>query len=139
MSAELAAAALVANQAFYDAFAAGDMGAMEEIWAKDASCACAHPGAPLLIGRETVLESWATILAAPQRPEIECFNPIAHVLGDSAYVTCYERLGPGAVLLATNVLVKEQDGRWRMAHHHASPTPMAPPRPKTAAADKVIH
>ena len=49
------------------------------------------------------------------------------VVFDAAYVTCYERLGAGAFLLATNVLVKEKDGRWRLAHHHASPTPMAPP------------
>ena len=56
------AAALAANQAFYDAFAAGDIRQMEAAWAKDAPVACAHPGAPLLVGRAVVLESWASIL-----------------------------------------------------------------------------
>lgn len=134
------AGALAANQAFYDAFAAGDMKAMAAVWAESAPCACAHPGAPLLVGRDTVLESWASILGAPERPEIECLQPQAHLLGDVAYVTCYERLGGagGAVLLATNVLARE-DGRWRMAHHHASPTPMAPQRRATGPAEHILH
>ena len=124
-----AAAVLAANQAFYDAFKAGDMAAMAAAWAEAAPVACAHPGAPLLVGRATVLESWASILGSPDRPEITCQQPQAHLLGESAFVTCYERFGSerGATLLATNILVKE-GGQWRLVHHHAGPTPVAPPR-----------
>ncbi len=133
-------AVLAANQAFYDAFAGGDMRAMSDIWAAAAPVACVHPGAPLLVGRATVLESWASILEAPERPNIECFQPVAHMIGNAAFVTCYERLGgaQGAVLLATNVFAKEGE-RWRIVHHHASPTPVSPPRPRAPAPDHVLH
>jgi len=131
------AAALAANQAFYDAFAAGDIRQMEAAWAKDAPVACAHPGAPLLVGRAVVLESWASILRGGGKPDVVCLNPQVHLLGGAAYVTCYERLGgvSGTTLLATNVLAKEA-GAWRMVHHHASPTPMTPQR---APSEKILH
>ena len=131
------AAALAANQAFYDAFAAGDMARMAAAWAEKAPVACAHPGAPLLVGRDVVLESWQSILTAPERPDILCFNAQVHLLGDSAYVTCYERLGGprGATLLATNILTKEGTA-WRIVHHHAAPTPVSGP---PSASGHVVH
>lgn len=131
---------LAANQAFYSAFAAGDMAKMAAVWAERAPVACAHPGAPLLVGRETVLDSWQGILAAPERPEILCFSAQAHLLGAVAYVTCYERLGgqTGATLLATNIFARE-GGRWRIAHHHASPTPVAPPPGAETGHGQVLH
>jgi len=129
---------IAANQAFYDAFANGDMQAMAAIWAAAAPVACIHPGAPLLTGRETVVESWSAILEAASRPEIECLQPQAHLLGDAAFVTCYERLGgaAGATLLATNVFVLE-DGHWRLTHHHASPTLMTPARAASQWRDRL--
>lgn len=131
------AAVLAANQAFYDAFRKGDIEAMRALWAETAPVACAHPGAPLLVGRETVLESWESILGAPGRPEIACFQPQAHLLDRVAYVTCYERFGnvPGATLLATNILTLEGEA-WRLVHHHAGPTPVAPP---SDAPDHILH
>ena len=133
-------AVLAANQAFYDAFTAGDAVAMTKAWAEEAPVACAHPGAPLLVGRANVLESWASILNAPTRPNIQCFKPHVHLLERAAFITCYERLGGerGAVLLATNVFAKEGDV-WRMVHHHASPTPVSPPRQAENASSHVLH
>jgi len=133
-------AVIAANQAFYDAFAHGDMQAMSAIWAESAPVACIHPGAPLLTGRETVVESWTAILQAASRPEIECLQPQAHLLGAAAFVTCYERLGgaAGATLLATNVFVLEARS-WRLTHHHASPTPMTPARATSQASDRRLH
>ncbi|MGZ0190189.1 MAG: nuclear transport factor 2 family protein [Alphaproteobacteria bacterium] len=133
-------AVLAANQAFYNAFAAGDMDAMNAAWAEQAPVACAHPGAPLLVGRVTVLESWASILNAGARPEVLCFKPHVHLLERAAYVTCYERLGGerGATLLATNIFAKEGEA-WRMVHHHASPTPVTPPRRTKNAPDRILH
>lgn len=133
-------AVTAANQSFYDAFLYGDQQAMAKVWAEAAPVACIHPGAPLLVGRDTVLESWNSILGAASRPEIECLQSQAHLLGDAAFVTCYERLGgaEGATLLATNVFVLE-GGRWRMTHHHASPTPMKPSRVAAQADDRRLH
>ena len=48
---------LAANEAFYDAFAAGDMEAMSAIWAKEADVTCLHPGWNPIFGRQEVLDS----------------------------------------------------------------------------------
>ena len=108
-------AILKANEAFYRAFREGDAVAMDALWARHAEVACVHPGATPLSGRDEVMESWIEILGGP--PPIQCVQPRAHQLGETAFVICGERV-PGGVLVATNVFVRE-DGVWRMAHHHA--------------------
>jgi len=108
---------LAANQAFYDAFAARDVAAMEALWAEHAPVTCVHPGWQALRGREAVLASWRGILQGPNPPAIRCTAPSAHLLGESAFVICTERL-PGAELVATNFFVRES-GTWKLVHHHA--------------------
>ncbi|MFN3231742.1 MAG: nuclear transport factor 2 family protein [Alphaproteobacteria bacterium] len=115
---------LSANEAFYDAFAAADMNAMESIWAQEADISCLHPGWPRLTGRDEVLNSWRGILENPNRPRIECTDATVSIYGDVAVVLCYEQLDNGH-LLATNIFVREE-GAWRMAHHHAG-GPVNPP------------
>ena len=119
MSAEL----LAANLAFYEAFAAGDADAMEDLWASGSPVACTHPGYTVVHGRRDVLASWSQVLSAP--PPIRCMQPVAHLLGDAGFVTCVEVVGDIA-LAATNVFVRE-DGGWRLVHHHAGPIPGGPP------------
>jgi len=109
---------LAANQAFYDAFAARDLTAMDALWARRAPVTCVHPGWQALRGRDAVLASWHGILHGPNPPAIRCADATAHLLGDAAVVVCTERL-PGVELVATNVFVRE-DGTWRLAQHHAS-------------------
>ena len=109
---------LAANEAFYDAFAAGDMEAMSTIWAKEADVTCLHPGWNPIFGRQEVLDSWQRIISSPDRPQIECVDAKADVSGISGKVICYEKIG-GGYLIATNFFVLE-DGAWRMTHHHAS-------------------
>ena len=118
---------LFANDLFYRAFAARDMKALGEIWADAPAISCTHPGWNPVTGRIAVLESFRTILLGPNPPDIRCLAPEPIVLGDSAYVMCYEGLG-GHFLAATNIFVR--DGRlWRLHHHHAGP---AGTPPKTA-------
>ena len=111
-------AVLAANKAFYDAFAARDVATMDALWARRAPVTCVHPGWQALRGRDAVLASWRGILLGPSPPDIECADATAHLLGDTAFVICTERL-PGAELVATNVFVRE-DGAWRLVQHHAS-------------------
>lgn len=111
-------AVLAANRAFYEAFAARDVAAMEGLWAQRAPVTCVHPGWQALRGREAVLASWRGILQGPNPPAIRCADATAHLLGDAAFVICTERL-PGVELVATNVFVRE-DGAWRLVQHHAS-------------------
>src|SRR3546814_538042 len=114
---------LAANAAFYEAFAAADIGLMERLWAQHVPVACIHPGWGLLSGREDVVESWRRIFEnAP--PDIICHGARAFLLGNAAYVVCLEIM-PEGVLIATNVFVREETG-WRIAHHQAGPTTERP-------------
>lgn len=119
-------AVLFANDAFYTAFATGDLAAMDAVWAKRAPVCCIHPGWTALNDRDAIMESWRGILSAPgggrrQTAAIRCVRPEVFLLGDAAWVACYEIL-PNGILIATNIFVPE-DGAWRMVHHHAGPAP----------------
>lgn len=113
-------AVLAANEAFYRAFAAKDVAAMEAVWAGTAPVACIHPGWQALAGRDPVLASWRAILTSASSPRIACLGAKATVHGDFAYVICYERV-EGGYLIATNLFVRET-GAWKMVHHQAGPT-----------------
>jgi ketosteroid isomerase-like protein len=117
------ASILAANEAFYAAFRSGDVAAMDALWAEDADVACVHPSSVPLHGRALVMASWHEILEGP--PPIHCLRPRVHRAGDAAFVICGE-LVPGGVLISTNVFVQEQ-GAWRLVHHHAAPGD--PPQP----------
>jgi len=41
---------LEANDNFYQAVKSGDIGQMDNVWIKDASVKCVHPGWPMLYG-----------------------------------------------------------------------------------------
>ncbi|MBM3522403.1 MAG: nuclear transport factor 2 family protein [Alphaproteobacteria bacterium] len=119
-------ALLFANEAFYQAFSARDIAALDALWSKAEPVLCIHPGWPALAGRDEVMASWTRILANPDAPKIECRAPRAHVLGDVGLVLCYELIS-GQALVATNVFRRE--GRtWKLVHHQAGPAP-PPPAP----------
>ena len=113
-------AVLTANRAFYRAFRDGDLGAMDALWARAAPVACIHPGWSALVGRDAVMASWRDIFHRPTA--IACRSEQVLLLGDSACVLCHEILDgddqPGAVLIATNLFVREAGG-WRLVHHQA--------------------
>ena len=111
-------AILAANAAYYRAFTTADFAAMSRIWADD-DVSCIHPGWPVLIGREAILESYREILRNPNQERIDLRNETVLTAGDEARVICVEFVG-GAALAATN-LFKRIDGEWRMTHHQASP------------------
>lgn len=114
-------AVLFANEAFYLAFAGRDLEAMDHVWAARTPVTCIHPGWNLLCGRNEVMASWRAILGAAETVAIRCRDPSANVLGDTAYVTCYESLDRG-LLIATNIFARE-DGAWKMVHHQAGAAP----------------
>ena len=110
---------LEANEAFYRAFSARDVVALEAAWSRRAPVACIHPGWDALDGHEEVVGSFRAILESGAAPRVRCTLAQAHLLGEVAFVTCHE-LVEGAVLVATNLFVRE-DGAWRLCHHQASP------------------
>ena len=109
---------LAANAAYYDAFASADFAAMSRIWADD-NVSCIHPGWPVLIGRQPILDSYREILRNPNQDRIEPRNETVMVEGDKARVFCVEFVG-GAALATTN-LFSRVNGAWKMTHHQASP------------------
>lgn len=122
---------LGANAEFYRSFRAGDMKAMESVWADEESgmlVACAHPAMPLITGRTAVMESWRSILAAGNGPEIRPENAQLVVSEATAWVMNEEVIfqGPGlpaSKCMATNIFVK-RNGLWKMVHHQGGPMMM---------------
>ncbi|MCE9579025.1 MAG: nuclear transport factor 2 family protein [Deltaproteobacteria bacterium] len=107
---------VAANEAFYAAFRNQDALAMDALWARHAPVACIHPGWGALVGRDRVIASWLAIMAAGA-PQVHCRAPRVQLLGEVAFVVCDELID-GNRLIATNVLVREDD-EWRFVHHHA--------------------
>jgi ketosteroid isomerase-like protein len=127
MSESDSGAVRAANLAFYRAFEALDLAAMERLWAHDASVTCLHPGWPLCAGWSEVRGSWATIFANTSTMRFEIADERIDVHGPMAWVVCTERIrstGPGGdamvgAVVATNVFRKEGE-MWKLVHHHGS-------------------
>ena len=121
-----------ANDRLYAAFEAGDLDDMGKLWV-DGDMAdvarCVHPGADLVIGRESVLRSWALLMANTEFLQFIVTEASTVIDGDLAIVTCTENvlassgidrpLGAGRAL-TPNAFVRV-GGQWRMWLHHASP------------------
>ncbi len=116
------------NESFYHAFTNRDLDAMDQLWARDTEVTCIHPGWAALHGREQVMASWRSIMENPASPDITPYEVQPYVLGESAFVVCYEKV-PGGVLIATNVYV-EEGGRLMLVHHQAAPCQDPPPEPE---------
>lgn len=114
-------ALLFANSAFYAAFAARDLEAMDAIWSSREPVSCIHPGWSMLIGRDAVMASWQSILSNPNAPRISAHNASARTFDSIGYVICHEALQEG-FLIATNIFVRE-GGEWKLLHHQAGPCP----------------
>ena len=113
------AAVLASNAAFYDAFNAKDLAAMDRVWSARDDVTCVHPGWNPLEGRDAVMESWRTILGNAQQPKIVSAAHRATVMDGTAIVSGRE-LVAGSPITTTNAFVREADG-WKMILHHASP------------------
>ena len=112
-------AVLAANAAFYDAFNAHDVEAMEEIWARTVPITCAHPQQSAIEGLEAVMASWAAILGNEEQARVVGNAERALVVGDLGLVAGREFVA-GVPIVVTNVFLRE-DGDWRICHHHAGP------------------
>ena len=123
-----------ANQRFYQAFGALDIGAMDEVWEDSQSAMCIHPGWQPIVGWEPIRDSWRGIFdhASLMHFNIQYIN--VAVVGDTGWVTCVENISSvlqgrasNFGVLATNIFVRGPSGsggsdEWRMIAHHASPS-----------------
>lgn len=118
-----------ANERFYMAMNAQDIGEMDELWADDERAVCVHPGREAIIGYEQIHESWVVIFSGSSSMSIAAGNELTSISGEMAWVSCTETISmmteeglAAAAAQATNIF-RRTDGRWRMVVHHASPIP----------------
>lgn len=116
-------ALLAANAAYYRAFAARNLAAMEAVWADD-GVTCVHPGWPALVGRGAVLASYRDIFRNPAQDAVTARDERTLIEGADGRVFCVEEVG-GGLLLATNWF-RLFGERWRLLHHQAGPLAPAP-------------
>mgnify|MGYP003352150933 CR=1 FL=1 len=118
-------AVLAQNQAFYDAFEARSIVAMDEVWEHTDSVVCTHPGWPPLHGWSAVRQSWQRLLLNNEHLQFIVTDEWVVVRGDVAYVSNAENvLAAGQMqgsLTALNVFGRQPDGTWLMLAHHGSP------------------
>ncbi len=120
-----------ANQQFYRAFESLALAQMDAAWDHEGQVTCVHPGWPLAEGWPAVRQSWDTIFSNTPAIRFEVSGEHIDVRGELAWVVCIERISSGddrGAVLATNVLRRGSDGRWRLVHHHGSP--YVAPRPQ---------
>ena len=135
MAAPTAESLIEANAAFYRAFEALDMAAMEAVWEASDRLFCVHPGWQALHGREAVLGSWRTILTHTAQIGFDLTAVRAEVWGGLGVVTLYENLQStvgeeqhAATAISTNLFAFHGDqGGWKLFHHHASLAQAAEP------------
>src|SRR3954471_5140903 len=85
MSADLAALEF-ANDAFYQAFAAASLEAMEAVWAEQPNVFCIHPGWQPITNRAEVMASWKEILSNAGPIPVRCVAPKATIFGEIGLV-----------------------------------------------------
>ncbi len=135
MPAPTAESLIEANAAFYRAFEALDMAAMEAVWEASDRLFCVHPGWQALHGREAVLGSWRTILNNTAQIGFDLTAVRAEVWGDLGVLTLYDnrqsKVGEqqhAATAISTNMFAFHGDqGGWKLFHHHASLAQVAEP------------
>ena len=119
---DLAASALAANRAFYEAFESSSIEAMSRVWEQSERVLCTHPGWETLHGWSPIADSWRAIFNN-QTLQFIITNEHVIVQGDTAVVSNDENLisgGLGGTVAALNVYVAGDDGGWRMIAHHGS-------------------
>lgn len=115
-----------AEAAFYQAFEAGDLAAMMQVWDEAADICCIHPMGKALTGPAQVSEGWSGIFSSGQSLSFVLEPLHRQVQGDLAVSVLHEHIRvqgdkrPRPPMLATNVY-RRRNGGWRIWLHHASP------------------
>jgi ketosteroid isomerase-like protein len=120
---------VTANESFYKAFNARDLGAMKTVWGSRGKVTCVHPGWEPLNGFESIIESWQGIFKNSGNMDIQITDVSVTTSEGLAWVSCVEKLYTIAThgVLASKVfstnLFQLNEGSWKMIMHHASPLP----------------
>jgi len=111
------------HEAFYRAMREGDLDGMRRAWLDNAESVCIHPGSMPLLGFESVIKSWGSILA---HGGIHVrFEPRARVAVDRLVIhTGLElirtREDMTVPVTVTNIYQLTAEG-WKLRLHHGAP------------------
>ncbi|MEE9322243.1 MAG: nuclear transport factor 2 family protein [Granulosicoccus sp.] len=115
-----------AETAFYDAIERGDMAALDEVWSRDESIVCIHPGSLRIEGRFDVLQSFQEMFSDSPTLSFSIVDALHTGNENLAVHLVREEISLEnevvSVMLSTNIFHLE-DGGWRMLLHHASHEP----------------
>lgn len=135
-----------AEAAFYQAFEAGNLEAMMEVWADDEGIQCIHPMGARLTGRRAVEEGWRRVFAGSGAMRFRISDATyipeqdlsVHIVHENIVVDGREGEGE-SVVIATNIYRRTEAG-WRIVLHHASVAPSQGTRREAAEeTPKVVH
>jgi ketosteroid isomerase-like protein len=123
------------NAAFYRAVEELNVADMERLWLHEPWVRCIHPGWDLLVGWETIRQSWEQIFSGTSWIRVTPTSVDIQLLGDVGMVGCAENITATsdgdvgvAVAQATNLFLRTPEG-WRLFHHHSSPAPVRVTQP----------
>lgn len=116
------------EEAFYDAFATGNLTAMEDVWETADDVECIHPMGARLVG-PAVLESWKNMFeqAGPvafhltDRREYRDNGLAIHVLVENIH---FQDDSTKPLRFLTTNVYRCREHRWQMILRHSSPAPM---------------
>jgi SnoaL-like domain len=121
---EASEAVLAANHRYYEAFEAGDLDAMSDLWERSDRALCTHPGWATLEGWGAVAASFFALFQNGQQIQFVLTRERVTVAGGTAWVSLDENLlgDQGGVTVATiNIFVAAPGSEvWRMVCHHGS-------------------
>jgi ketosteroid isomerase-like protein len=120
-----------ANQAFYTALSARDVGAMQKVWSGDADIQNIGPRSKaadvgwnaMKKGFEAVFDNFPELKVSMEQPRIKINGSTAWVSGiEKAQRKNKSGEASSGANLGPSIFVK-QGGRWLMVYHHASAMP----------------
>jgi uncharacterized protein (TIGR02246 family) len=116
-----------ANETFYRAFSSKDLKEMNLLWWQGSTSLCVHPGGKVLVGWETIRDSWESIFRNTDSIEIDIEVVKVEIDSSLAYVVVREMVLQSsrgrkmkALSMATNIFQKMAQ-KWYLVHHHGSP------------------
>jgi ketosteroid isomerase-like protein len=120
-----------ANDAFYRALSARDLGVMWKVWSYKTEIRHISPRNKVInVGLDAAMRNWKGLFAAFPEFRITCEQEYIRVNGETAWVSVIEKAQwknddgetETATHFGTNIFEK-QDGRWFMVYHHGSAVP----------------
>jgi len=120
-----------ANEAFYQALSARNIGAMARVWSYRTEIRHVGPRNRVInVGLDAAIKQWEGLFAAFPEFQITCEQIYIRINGSTAWVSALEKAQwkneagepQTSTQFGTNIFEK-QEGKWLMVYHHGSAVP----------------